>query len=171
MFYFFVYFFFCCLPLCVASQYKALKKHRIPLGLQEKSKKISIKIIEEQIPYNTTYQALSKYLEKIKVLQKKKIFTGYTIQVYMGNEKKKAITQKNILHQLLPTQKAITIFYEQPNYYVQIGHFLTTIEMQPMYQKIKKCIPQAIIRPKKIPLHIPLTYYSKNNIPQNVVSP
>ncbi len=134
-----------------------LTKHRLPIA---KSVKEKVKLLPSICPHNPTYFLLEKRLVQ---MQSKNIqrtyFNGYTIQVYMGESRTQALAHKNQLHKLLPTIKSIDIFYQKPNFLVQIGNFITYIEIQVMYRKIQKSMPNAIIRPKKILIKTPITYY------------
>lgn len=75
---------------------------------------------------------------------------GYTIQGYNGTNRQLAFQIKEELCSHLAYLNA-EVQYKQPNFTVQIGRFLDRIEAYPLYLRIKKFWPQAIIRPTSFP--------------------
>lgn len=71
---------------------------------------------------------------------------GYAVQVYKGGSREVAFRIKNRLDTHYPTIIA-KIAYDAPHYTVQLGEFLDKLEAYSAYAKIKKSMPQAIIRP------------------------
>lgn len=79
-----------------------------------------------------------------------KTIAGYTIQSYNGTNRKKALQIQVQLHDTCYPLTA-EVKYRQPNFSVEIGAFLDILEAYPLYFRIKKCFPQAIIRPTRFP--------------------
>jgi len=71
---------------------------------------------------------------------------GYTIQGYNGTNRQLAFQIKDQLCAHFDHLNA-EVQYKQPNFTVQIGRFLDRLEAYPLYLRIKKFLPQAIIRP------------------------
>jgi hypothetical protein len=75
---------------------------------------------------------------------------GYTIQGYTGTNRQLAFQVKEQLCTHFDHLNA-EVQYKQPNFSVQIGRFLDRLEAYPLYLRIKKFLPQAIIRPASFP--------------------
>lgn len=75
---------------------------------------------------------------------------GYTIQGYNGINRQLAFQIKDQLCAHFGCLNA-EVQYKQPNFTVQIGSFLDRLEAYPLYLRIKKFLPQAIIRPTYFP--------------------
>ncbi len=75
---------------------------------------------------------------------------GYTIQGYNGTNRQLAFQIKDELCAHFDYLSA-EVQYKQPNFTVQIGRFLDRLEAYPFYLRIKKFLPQAIIRPTWFP--------------------
>jgi hypothetical protein len=79
-----------------------------------------------------------------------KSIAGYTIQGYNGTSRQLAFQIKDQLCAHFDYLNA-EVQYKQPNFTVQIGRFLDQLEAYPLYLRIKKFLPQAIIRPAWFP--------------------
>lgn len=99
---------------------------------QDKTKELEMLLLKRKMAYN-----------KINT------FKGYTIQVYMGSSRTKALQAQDKVSSLLPMYNA-TLQYRQPNYTVQSGFFINELEANYTYLTLLKAIPNAMIRPLTI---------------------
>tara|TARA_B110000881_G_C18364794_1_gene408213 strand:- start:1 stop:489 length:489 start_codon:yes stop_codon:yes gene_type:complete len=74
---------------------------------------------------------------------------GYTIQLYLGDNRILAEETENRLNELDSLIERITIF-TQPNYRVKIGKYYNRFNVNKDYKKFKKKFPNAIVIPEKI---------------------
>ena len=79
-------------------------------------------------------------------------YTGYTIQVYSGQERQRATEIKDDVYMFLPDAKP-AVHFESPFWKVKVGKFYNTIEAQKTFVKIKAEFPNAIIVPEKFKLN------------------
>ncbi len=80
-----------------------------------------------------------------------RMYEGYTLLVYSGNNEIEAGRVRNSLYDLVPEYKAI-LSYKLPTYFVKVGVFLQQIEAQPLYRRMRKVYPTATIVPELFPL-------------------
>ncbi|MEO1219024.1 MAG: SPOR domain-containing protein [Bacteroidota bacterium] len=93
---------------------------------------------------DTLLQDLKAYYAMLDTVQ------GYTIQVYTGRSRARAMQIKQVLDtHYAPLQPEIN--YKQPCFTVRIGSFLDRLEAYKMYVQVKSMIPQAIVRPAYFP--------------------
>tara|TARA_B110000263_G_scaffold204714_1_gene185079 strand:+ start:690 stop:1175 length:486 start_codon:yes stop_codon:yes gene_type:complete len=74
---------------------------------------------------------------------------GYTIQLYLGDNRVLAEETENKLNELDSLIEKITIF-TQPNYRVKVGKYFNRFNANKDYKKFKKEFPNAIVIPEKI---------------------
>ena len=74
---------------------------------------------------------------------------GYTIQLYLGDNRILAEETEIKLNKLDSLTERITIF-TQPNYRVKVGKYYNRFNANRDYNKFKKTFPNAIIIPEKI---------------------
>jgi hypothetical protein len=112
---------------------------------------ISKKSIEKDTPIDDIAPAIEKLLEELKhFYQTIPTLPGYTIQAYIGSQRKLAFQIREKIITYHPHLEP-TIHYNQPNFVIHVGRFLEKLETYPLYVGIKKIIPQAIIRPDYFP--------------------
>ena len=80
-----------------------------------------------------------------------RMYEGYTLLVYSGNNEIEAGRVRNRLYDLVPEHKA-TLSYKLPTYFVKVGVFFQQIEAQPLYRKLRKVYPTASIVPDLFPI-------------------
>lgn len=80
-----------------------------------------------------------------------RMYEGYTLLVYSGNNEIEAGRVRNRLYDLVPEYKA-TLSYKLPTYFVKVGVFLQQIEAQPLYRRLRKVYPTASIVPELFPI-------------------
>lgn len=80
-----------------------------------------------------------------------RMYEGYTLLVYSGNDEIEAGRVRNRLYDLVPEYRAI-LSYKLPTYFVKVGVFLQQIEAQPLYRKLRKVYPTASIVPDLFPI-------------------
>ncbi len=100
--------------------------------------------------YDITPQLEALLLDIRAYHEMTKTIAGYTIQSYNGTNRKKAFQIQAQLQDACYPLKA-EVKYKQPNFSVEIGVFLDILEAYPLYFRIKKRFPQAIIRPTAFP--------------------
>ena len=74
---------------------------------------------------------------------------GFTIQLYLGDNRIHAEKTEIKLNKLDSLTERITIF-TQPNYRVKVGKYYNKFNANRDYNKFKKTFPNAIIIPEKI---------------------
>ena len=74
---------------------------------------------------------------------------GFTIQLYLGDNRIHAEKTEIKLNKLDSLTERITIF-TQPNYRVKVGKYYNRFNANRDYNKFKKTFPNAIIIPEKI---------------------
>jgi cell division septation protein DedD len=73
---------------------------------------------------------------------------GYKVQIYSGSSREEA----NEILKSLPktTDERAELSYDQPNFRVKIGNYISRIEAYKVYISVKRNYPNAIIIPDKI---------------------
>ncbi len=98
----------------------------------------------------TIINELDSVLNIIKYENKKNNYIeGFTIQLYLGDNRVLAEETEIKLNKLDSLTKKITIF-TQPNYRVKVGKYYSRFNANRDYNKFKKTFPNAIIIPEKI---------------------
>lgn len=98
----------------------------------------------------TIINELDSVLNIIKYENKKNDYIeGFTIQLYLGDNRILAEETEIKLNKLDSLTKKITIF-TQPNYRVKVGKYYSRFNANRDYNKFKKTFPNAIIIPEKI---------------------
>ena len=98
----------------------------------------------------TIKNELDSILNIIKYENKKNDYIeGYTIQLYLGDNRILAEETEIKLNKLDSLTERITIF-TQPNYRVKVGKYYNRFNANRDYNKFKKPFPNAIIIPEKI---------------------
>ena len=98
----------------------------------------------------TIKNELDSILNIIKYENKKNDYIeGYTIQLYLGDNRILAEETEIKLNKLDSLTERITIF-TQPNYRVKVGKYYNRFNANRNYNKLKKTFPNAIIIPEKI---------------------
>jgi|TARA_Y100001949_G_scaffold95174_1_gene80345 hypothetical protein len=98
----------------------------------------------------TIKNELDSILNIIKYENKKNDYIeGYTIQLYLGDNRILAEETEIKLNKLDSLTERITIF-TQPNYRVKVGKYYNRFNANRDYNKFKKTFPNAIIIPEKI---------------------
>ena len=98
----------------------------------------------------TIKNELDSILSIIKYENKKNDYVeGFTIQLYLGDNRILAEETEIKLNKLDSLTERITIF-TQPNYRVKVGKYYNRFNANRDYNKFKKTFPNAIIIPEKI---------------------
>ncbi len=98
----------------------------------------------------TIINELDSVLNIIKYENKKNNYIeGFTIQLYLGDNRVLAEETEIKLNKLDSLTERITIF-TQPNYRVKVGKYYNRFNANRDYNKFKKTFPNAIIIPEKI---------------------
>ena len=98
----------------------------------------------------TIKNELDSILNIIKYENKKNDYIeGFTIQLYLGDNRILAEETEIKLNKLDSLTERITIF-TQPNYRVKVGKYYNRFNANRDYNKFKKTFPNAIIIPEKI---------------------
>jgi hypothetical protein len=127
----------------------------------KESKNQSSSTEAETITYNTpnikpshdVTSSLNVFLDSVAQRNRQyDYYTGYTIQVYSGQERQKATETKDDVYMVLPDAKP-AVHFESPFWKVKVGKFYNTIEAQKTFVKIKAEFPNAIIVPEKFKLN------------------
>ena len=98
----------------------------------------------------TIKNELDSILNIIKYENKKNDYVeGFTIQLYLGDNRILAEETEIKFNKLDSLTKKITIF-TQPNYRVKVGKYYNRFNANRDYNKFKKTFPNSIIIPEKI---------------------
>lgn len=101
-------------------------------------------------PTNHINVFLDSILDSISIAdQRQRFYQGYTILLYTGSSREQATMArgKTVAMELDLEPELV---YNQPNYKVKVGKFLTRLEAQPFYTKLKKEFDNAIVAPERI---------------------
>lgn len=103
-------------------------------------------VIDPQYDITDTLNAV---MDSISVLsQQINYIDGFAVQVYSGNNREEASIAKGKAFTLLTNQR-LRLFYDSPNFKVQIGQFYSSLEANKTYALLKKEFPNAILVLKK----------------------
>ncbi len=83
--------------------------------------------------------------------QEKRVWDGFTIQIYSGLSREQAYKSKETLQDVKPDLEA-RINYFQPSYRVKCGAYLDQLEAHRVHQELLEYFPNALLLPEKIPL-------------------
>lgn len=102
-------------------------------------------------PRHTVTQKVDMILDSIdEINSMRKFISGYTIQVYSGQNREEANnTKKKMIDEL---DMRADLLYEQPKFRVKTGRYFTSIEAQKDLVKIRRAFPNAILVPEFIPI-------------------
>ncbi len=104
-------------------------------------------------PSNDVTASLNTFLDSLSQRNRQyDFYTGYTIQVYSGQERQRATEIKDDVYMVLPDGKP-AVHFESPFWKVKVGKFYNTMEAQKTFVKIKAEFPNAIIVPEKFKLN------------------
>ena len=104
-------------------------------------------------PSHDVTASLNTFLDSVSQKNRKyDFYSGYTIQVYSGQERQKATEIKDDVYMVLPDAKP-AVHFESPFWKVKVGKFYNTMEAQKTFVKIKAEFPNAIIVPEKFKLN------------------
>lgn len=147
-------FFLLWLPMgCVAfkkrkiwNTYKEnLRKHRVHYPRRGESMQAKKKSSEFVAFYSVNRQ-LEELLNHCHEEQKKGTTRIYTIQLYQGKSRKKALFYRSQFYLKYPDQK-VTISHDNLHYCLFTGIFSEILEAFQHYEKLRKQFPKAILRP------------------------
>jgi len=94
--------------------------------------------------YDVT-DTLNALLDSISVLSKQITFVdGYAIQVYSGNNREEANTVRGKAYAVIKSERP-SLFYDSPNFKVQVGQFYSELDANETYGLLKKEFPNAIL--------------------------
>ncbi len=80
-----------------------------------------------------------------------RLWDGYTILVYSGNNELEAGRVRNRLFDMVPDQEA-KFSYKLPTYFVKVGQYFQKVEALPLLKDIQRTYPSAAIVPEKFPI-------------------
>lgn len=80
-----------------------------------------------------------------------RLWDGFSILVYSGNNELEASRVRNRLFDLVPDQEA-KFSYKLPTYFVKIGQYFQQVEALPLLKEIQQTYPSAAIVPEKFPI-------------------
>jgi hypothetical protein len=155
-------FFMACSPKTTGTKSKPgthtedLSRYRPPASSEEVGETV---VPEEMIktptanltPVNDITYQLDNTLDSLEVRTGDRTVQGYTIQVYSGNSREAANEAKSLVYKLFPESRPETT-YIQPNYKVKVGKYLSRLEAQKLYAKLKNDFAGAMVIPEKITL-------------------
>ena len=101
-------------------------------------------------PSNHINVFLDSILDSISVADdRQRFYQGFTILLYTGSSREKATMArgKTVAMELDLEPELV---YNQPNYKVKVGKFLTRLEAQPLFTQLKKEFDNAIVAPERI---------------------
>lgn len=101
-------------------------------------------------PTNHINVFLDSILDSIAISdQKQRFYQGYTILLYTGSSREEATMArgKTVAMELDLEPELV---YNQPNYKVKVGKFLTRLEAQSLFTQLKKEFDNAIVAPERI---------------------
>jgi hypothetical protein len=106
--------------------------------------------VDAQYTVNKQLDAVLDSIDRLNL--NRKSIEGYTIQVYSGTNKDKALSVKKQLTQSAPSINS-EVQYEQPNFKVRAGSYYTRLEAQKDFDQIKRFFPAAIVVPGQISIN------------------
>ena len=80
-----------------------------------------------------------------------RLWDGYTILVYSGNNELEAGRVRNRLFDIVPDQEA-KFSYKLPTYFVKVGQYFQKVEALSLLKNIQRTYPSAAIVPEKFPI-------------------
>jgi hypothetical protein len=95
---------------------------------QGTEKEGSVKIIQSASIDSLVQQHIEYNFNKTKL-------PGYRVQIYFGNQRSKANDIKEDFMKKYPDEE-VYLLYQQPNYKVRVGDFMTRLEAYRYYRKI-----------------------------------
>jgi len=101
------------------------------------------------MPLDKTVDLEALLLKRKLAYQMMERLPGYTIQIYMGNSRVKALQLQEQVSSFIRPHVPILV-YREPNYTIHFGFFSDKLEAYFIYLRLKKKIPTAIIRPYSI---------------------
>lgn len=110
--------------------------------------KINNSIIE--INYDEGIKELIEKFQKINMLNNG--IKGYTVQIYLGDNRADAQSIKYNFMKTFPNIKSVQYERVTPNWKVKVGRFRTKIEAEKLKNKIKNKFPNCFISEIIVPL-------------------
>ena len=93
---------------------------------------------------------LDSILDSIAITdQQQNYYQGYTIMLYTGSSREQATMARGMVRSM-ELDVEPDLVYNQPNYKVKVGQFLTRLEAQPLFTELKKEFSNAIVAPERI---------------------
>ncbi len=102
-------------------------------------------------PVNDITNQLNNVLDSPEPQTSDRSVQGYTIQVYSGSSREAANDAKSMVYKLFPESRPETT-YIQPNYKVKVGKYLTRMEAQKLFARLKNDFQGAMVIPEKFAL-------------------
>jgi hypothetical protein len=106
--------------------------------------------VEPKFTVNKQLDAVLDSIDRINLTRK--FIDGYSIQVYSGLNREEALTVKKDLLTYAPELEA-EVYYNQPNFRVKVGRYVTQLQAQKDFQLVKKYFPSAIVVPDRISIN------------------
>lgn len=95
-------------------------------------------------------EKLNFVLDSIDRLKADKSYVdGFTIQVYSGTNSEEAKIARGQVYSLLDGSRP-SLKYDEPNFKVKVGQYLTRLEAQKTFAQLKPKLPNSIIIPERI---------------------
>jgi hypothetical protein len=122
-----------------------------------------IKKIEIILPNDSTivWQDITKELNRLLDYQPvviepelvKKKEEGWRILIYRGRDRKAALAARQKSYEIFPKHRPYFV-YKPPSYKVKVGDFVDASEYSPVFKRLKREFPEAVIVPDIINLVI-----------------
>jgi hypothetical protein len=107
--------------------------------------------IPQARPVLTVNEKVDAVLDSIDRLNSlRRYVSGYTIQIYSGQNKEDANNAKKRLSEVLDVKADLQ--YVQPKFRVKVGSYFTALEAQKDLIILKRFFPNAILVPETIPI-------------------
>jgi len=138
-------------PTASSNYDEDLSAHR-PKYQIESQKKDTVKQDQQAAltnfaPQHDITDTLNAVLDSISILsQEIEYVDGYTVQVYSGNNREMANIARGKSYTVLQESEIKTrLFYDSPNFKVQVGKFFSPLEANATFAQLKRRFPNAIL--------------------------
>ncbi len=138
--------------------YENLSSTRPPIEqVQKESKPEETRIRRDLNAYSEPKHTVNKQVDAVldsidRINLTRRFIDGYTIQVYSGLKREEALNVKKDLLMYLPKLES-DVHYNQPNFRVKSGRYLTQLEALKDFLQVRKYFPSAIVVPDRIPIN------------------
>jgi len=112
-------------------------------GMSEQSPRVT-----PVLTVNSKVDAVLDSIDRLNAVRK--FVSGYTIQVYSGQNREEANNAKKKLSELSDMKSDLQ--YVQPKFRVKVGAYFTALEAQKDLMFLKRFFPNAILVPETIPI-------------------